>query len=135
MSGVVTDVGQYQPLTRKFARALASAAIVGTLALGLWTFADTSSIAGGETRTISLYHIHTKERLTVTYMQNGRYVPSAMKKVNYLLRDWRRNEVITIDPRTIDVMWEMHADLGSRKLTDRNLHLQEHISASSYSGY
>ena len=115
MSGVVTDVGQYQPLTRKFARALASAAIVGTLALGLWTFADTSSIAGGETRTISLYHIHTKERLTVTYMQNGRYVPSAMKKVNYLLRDWRRNEVITIDPRTIDVMWEMHADLGSRR--------------------
>ncbi len=47
-------------------------------------------------------------------MVNGRYVPSAMKKLNYILRDWRRNEVITIDPKTIDLVWELHADLGSR---------------------
>src|SRR5205085_12251150 len=43
-----------------------------------------------------------------------RYVPSAMQKINVLLRDWRRNEVIRIDPRTIDLMWELHADLGSK---------------------
>jgi uncharacterized protein YcbK (DUF882 family) len=109
------NVGQRQTLTKKFARALASAAIVGTLALGAWGFADTSVVAGGETRTISLYHQHTKESLTVTYMQNGRYVPSAMKKLNRFFRDWRRNEVTTIDPRTIDVVWEMHADLGSKR--------------------
>ncbi len=112
----VTDVGHRISLTKKFAKALASMAIVGTLAVGAWSFVDAApSVAGGETRTISLYHIHTKESLTVTYMQNGRYVPSAMKKVNYLLRDWRRNEPTTIDPRTIDLVWELHADLGSRK--------------------
>ena len=54
------------------------------------------------------------ESLTVTYMKNGKYIPSAMKKINYILRDWRRNEVITIDPKTIDLMWELHADLGSQ---------------------
>ncbi len=91
-------------------------AIAGTLALGAWTFVDaTPTVAGGENRTISLYHIHTKETLTVTYMQNGRYVPSAMKQINYLMRDWRRNEPIQIDPKTLDLMWELHADLGSRK--------------------
>ena len=113
MSGNVI-VGQQLHLTKKFAKALASAAIVGTLALGAWTFAGTPTVAGGETRTISMKHVHTGESLTVTYMQNGRYVPSAMKKLNYLLRDWRRNEVITIDPKTIDLIWELHADLGSK---------------------
>lgn len=112
----VTDVGHRIPLTKRFARALASMAIVGSLALGAWSFVDAAPTeAGGETRTISLYHIHTKENLTITYMQNGRYVPSAMKKINYLMRDWRRNEPITIDPKTLDLLWELHADLGSSK--------------------
>ena len=108
------NVGQQLSLTKKFAKALVSATIVGTLAFGAMTFTDTPSIAGGETRTISMYHVHTGESLTVTYMQGGRYVPSAMKKLNYLLRDWRRNEVITVDPKTIDLLWELHADLGSK---------------------
>jgi uncharacterized protein YcbK (DUF882 family) len=108
------DVGQHQTLIRTFSKIVASAALVGTLALGAWTFSGAPSVAGGETRTISLYHIHSKERLTVTYMVNGRYVPSAMKRINHLMRDWRRNESIVIDPKTIDLMWELHADLGSK---------------------
>lgn len=85
------------------------------MAAGLWTSFDSSAWSGGETRTLSLYHVHTGQSLTITYKQNGKYIPSAMKKINYVLRDWRRNEVITIDPRTIDLMWELHADLGSRR--------------------
>ena len=75
----------------------------------------TPSEAGGETRTISLYHVHTKESLTVTYKVNGRYIPSAMSKINHLMRDWRRNETIKMDPETVDLMWELHADLGSNR--------------------
>lgn len=108
------DVGQHRTLARKLARTLASAAILGTLAFAGWSFSGTPSLAAGDTRTISLYVIQNKERLTVTYMVNGRYVPSAMKKINYLLRDWRRNEVITIDPKLVDLVWELHADLGSK---------------------
>ena len=108
------DVGYRQTLMKRVKKLLASAAIVAALSVAAgWGF-GTPTIAGGETRTISLYHIHTKESLTVTYMVNGRYVPSAMKQINYLLRDWRRNEIITIDPKTIDLVWEMHADLGSQ---------------------
>jgi uncharacterized protein YcbK (DUF882 family) len=72
------------------------------------------SDAAGENRIISLYHVNTKERLTVTYMNNGRYIPSALKQLNYFLRDWRRNEVVAIDPKMIDLVWELHADLGSK---------------------
>jgi uncharacterized protein YcbK (DUF882 family) len=101
-------------LIRTFSKIVASAAVAGTLAIGAWGLAGAPSLAGGETRTISLYHIHTKERLTVTYMVNGRYVPSAMKQINHLMRDWRRNETVLIDPKTIDLIWELHADLGSK---------------------
>jgi uncharacterized protein YcbK (DUF882 family) len=93
---------------------LASAAIVAALSVAAVWSLETPTIAGGETRTLSLYQVHTKESITVTYMVKGRYVPSAMKKINYLLRDWRRNEVLAIDPKTVNLMWELHADLGSR---------------------
>lgn len=108
------DVGHRLNLHKRAKKLLASAAIVAAMTLGLLTTGTSTTVAGGETRTLSLRHIHTKESLTVTYMVNGKYVPSAMKKINYFLRDWRRNEVITISPRTIDLMWELHADLGSK---------------------
>ncbi len=69
----------------------------------------------GSTRTISLYHIHTKETLTVTYKKDGKYLPEALKKINWLLRDWRENEATEMDPKTIDLLWEMHTELGSRE--------------------
>jgi uncharacterized protein YcbK (DUF882 family) len=70
--------------------------------------------AGGETRTMTLYSVNTKEKLTTTYMVNGRHVASELKKINHLLRDWRRNAVTNMDTETIDLMWELHADLGSK---------------------
>ena len=107
------DFGNRQTLMKRVKKLLASAAIVAALSVAAGWSLGTPTIAGGETRTISLYQVHTKESLTITYMVKGRYVPSAMKKLNYLLRDWRRNEVIAIDPKTIDLIWELHADLGS----------------------
>jgi uncharacterized protein YcbK (DUF882 family) len=71
--------------------------------------------AAAKTRTLSLYFVHTKESLTVTYRKNGRYIPSAMKKLNHFLRDWRHDKATRMSPKTIDLMWELHADLGSRQ--------------------
>lgn len=90
-------------------------AVVAAIAAGSYLSLGRPAESGGETRTLSLYQIHTEESLTITYMKNGKYIPSAMKKINYILRDWRRNEVIAIAPRTIDLMWELHADLGSKR--------------------
>ena len=71
--------------------------------------------AAGDDRTIWMYHIHTKETIQVLYKKNGRYIPEALKKLNWFLRDWRRDEATKMDPRTIDIVWEMHAELGSQK--------------------
>jgi uncharacterized protein YcbK (DUF882 family) len=66
-------------------------------------------------RTISFFHIHTKETLTVTYKKDGQYIPDAMKKIDWVLRDWRKNQSVRMDPKTIDIIWEMHQELGSQQ--------------------
>jgi uncharacterized protein YcbK (DUF882 family) len=74
-----------------------------------------TAVADGETRTISFHHIHTKEDLTVTYKVNGRYDQDALKKINQVLRDWRESEPIQMDPHLIDVLWEVHREVGGKE--------------------
>jgi uncharacterized protein YcbK (DUF882 family) len=75
--------------------------------------AGSSSIVADAQRTISLYNIHSKETLTSTYKKNGKYVPAEMEKINWILRDWRKDEATTMDPELIDLLWEIHSELGS----------------------
>ncbi|MFA5902083.1 MAG: DUF882 domain-containing protein, partial [Hyphomicrobium sp.] len=94
-----------------------SKAILGGLAaviLGLSAGSPDVVAAFGSTRTISMHHIHTDETITITYKKDGRYDPEALKKLNWFLRDWRQNKSIEIDPKTIDLLWEMHTELGSK---------------------
>jgi uncharacterized protein YcbK (DUF882 family) len=81
-----------------------AAMVIGTVALTANSSKD---------RTISLYNIHSKETLTIQYMKAGKHVPEAMEKVNWMLRDWRRDEATRMDPDLIDLMWEIHNELGS----------------------
>ncbi len=66
-------------------------------------------------RTISIHNIHTKDTITVVYKKRGRYIPAAMKKINWVMRDWRRDQPTTMDPKLIDILWEVHTELGSQK--------------------
>jgi uncharacterized protein YcbK (DUF882 family) len=93
-------------------------AILGGLAaalLGLSAGSPHVVAAFGSTRTISFYHIHTKETLTITYKRDGKYDAEAMKKIDWLMRDWRQNKAVEMDPKTIDLLWEMHTELGSKE--------------------
>lgn len=77
-----------------------------------------SDVATGNSshdRTLSLYNIHTKQAIKVTYKRNGAYIPRAMTRINHVMRDWRRNEPTKMDPKLIDIMWEIHSELGSKK--------------------
>jgi uncharacterized protein YcbK (DUF882 family) len=73
-----------------------------------------SVIANGDTRTISFHHVHTGEDLTITYKVNGRYDEAALQKINWELRDWRREEPIKIDPHLIDLVWEAQREAGGK---------------------
>lgn len=73
-----------------------------------------NAVANGDTRTISFRHLHTDEDLTVTFKRNGRYDDEALKKINHIMRDWRRNEEVAMDPRLIDLVWEVRRDVGAK---------------------
>lgn len=74
-----------------------------------------NALADSETRTISFHHIHTKEDLTVTYKVNGRYSDDALAKINQFMRDWRESEPIKMDPQLIDLLWEVHREVGAKE--------------------
>lgn len=78
-------------------------------------FASSLGAAASEERTIAFYNIHTKDNISLVYKRDGRYVPDAMKKLNSFMRDWRRNITIEMDPKLIDLIWEMHQEVGSKK--------------------
>jgi uncharacterized protein YcbK (DUF882 family) len=75
----------------------------------------THGAGANDTRTISLYHVHTHENLTITFKKNGRYDDEALKKINWHLRDWRKDQEIKMDPQVIDLLWEVHQDVGAKE--------------------
>src|SRR3712207_6449281 len=69
--------------------------------------------AFGETRTLSFFHTHTKESLTVTFRRNGQFDEQALSQLNWFLRDWRVEKPAKMDPRLFDVLWEVYRESGS----------------------
>ncbi|TIU56954.1 MAG: DUF882 domain-containing protein, partial [Mesorhizobium sp.] len=53
--------------------------------------------ASAEVRSLKLYHLHTHEKAEIVYKRNGRYDPEGLRKINIILRDWRRNEPTKMD--------------------------------------
>ncbi len=71
--------------------------------------------SSAEDRTISMYNIHTQDTITVTFKRNGKYVLEALQELNHFMRDWRQNREIRMDPALIDLIWELHEELGSKE--------------------
>lgn len=67
-----------------------------------------------ETRSLKLYYLHTGERADITYKRNGRYLKSGLDKINWHLRDWRRDEPTKMDPQLLDLVWEVYQKSGSK---------------------
>jgi uncharacterized protein YcbK (DUF882 family) len=74
-----------------------------------------NAVAEGDTRTISMHHIHTDEDITITYKRDGRYDDAALEKLNWFLRDWRRGDATRMDPHLIDLVWEVQREMGTKE--------------------
>jgi uncharacterized protein YcbK (DUF882 family) len=66
-------------------------------------------------RVLSFYNTHTAEALRACYFENGAYRPDVLKKINYVLRDYRTNEILPIDTQLLDLL---HAIQGQLDCTD-----------------
>jgi uncharacterized protein YcbK (DUF882 family) len=65
-------------------------------------------------RELAFHNLHTGEALKTVYWADGRYLPEAMRRINWLLRDFRTDEVRPIDPRLLDLLADLHARLQSQ---------------------
>ncbi|WP_425039318.1 YcbK family protein [Primorskyibacter sp. S187A] len=88
--------------------------LLGAFAATMVTAAPTFSKAAGflrgagDIRSISMYSGRTGERINMIYWIEGDYLKESVAEVNRFMRDWRTNDVKTMDLRTIDIMAAAH---------------------------
>jgi len=63
-------------------------------------------------RSISLYHTHTSERLSLVYYEDGEYIADALASLNGLLRDFRTGETCQFDAALFDQMHALNLACG-----------------------
>lgn len=74
------------------------------------TFANAAGFlrGAGDIRRIKMYSGRTGERLDMIYWIEGEYISDAFKEINHFMRDWRTDDVVKMDLRTVDIMAAAH---------------------------
>jgi uncharacterized protein YcbK (DUF882 family) len=63
-------------------------------------------------RSVSLYHTHTGEKLSLVYYEAGEYLPDAVASLNSILRDFRTGEVGQFDPALFVQLYALNLACG-----------------------
>jgi uncharacterized protein YcbK (DUF882 family) len=61
---------------------------------------------------LPLYDTHTGERINVVYRKAEQYIPSALGKLDYFLRDHQTGEIRHFDPRLYDILSDLTVSVG-----------------------
>ncbi len=65
-------------------------------------------------RQLSFENVHTGERLSAVYWENGSYLPDALVAVNKILRDFRSGDIHPIAPNLLDLLVTLKGTVGTR---------------------
>jgi uncharacterized protein YcbK (DUF882 family) len=63
---------------------------------------------------LSFFHIHTAEKLTIVYRENGELVPGALAAINHYLRDFRTEQEHDIDLALLDALHDLYTEFDGR---------------------
>ncbi|OUS36054.1 Tat pathway signal protein [Rhodobacterales bacterium 56_14_T64] len=85
-------------------------AFAATTLVAAPTFSNAAGFlrGSGDIRRIRMYSGRTGERIDMIYWIDGKYIKDSIKEINYFMRDWRNDQIKSIDPRTIDIMAASH---------------------------
>lgn len=111
------DASRERSLVVTLARAGARLGLAGLFMLGANDALQNAS-AEGDTRTLSFHHLHTGEDITITFKRNGRYDDAALKKLDWFMRDWRKEKSTHMDPHLFDLLWEAYREVGATQPID-----------------
>jgi len=73
------------------------------------------STRGPRERTITIHNLHTGENLKAVYWADGAYVDEELARVNYLMRDYRNDQVKDIHPQLLDLLHTISERLDTTK--------------------
>jgi uncharacterized protein YcbK (DUF882 family) len=74
---------------------------------------DTTAVPeDGKPYQLRMFNLHTGESLNIVYRIGNTYLPEALEKLNYFLRDHNTQDVSNYDPKEFDVLHAMMARLG-----------------------
>lgn len=62
----------------------------------------------GDIRRIRMYSGRTGESMDTIYWIEGKYIKEVLKEINHFMRDWRTDDTMSMDPRTVDIMAASH---------------------------
>jgi uncharacterized protein YcbK (DUF882 family) len=74
--------------------------------------ANEAATSGGEQYRLRMHHLHTGEDIDIVYRIGSTYLPAAMDRLNYFLRDHRTQAVSHYDPREFDLLHDLVVKLG-----------------------
>jgi uncharacterized protein YcbK (DUF882 family) len=73
-----------------------------------------AAAATAEAHELSFYHIHTSEKLTITYRERGEVLPGALAEINRYLRDFRTDQIHDIDVTLLDTLHSLYEAFDGR---------------------
>lgn len=92
--------------------------ILGLAAMAAASFAMAPAMAQvqprGE-RVLTFENLHTGEKLKTTYWANGTYIKDNLADINHILRDFRTNDVMPIDPKLLNLLYALKLKVNSNK--------------------
>ena len=74
-----------------------------------------ATLKGLKERRLKVHNLNTLESLDIPYWRNGHYLPDAMKRASYVLRDHVNNMTHKMDPRLFDLLQVLSHRLGSHE--------------------
>ena len=98
-----TDLRVY---SRRTALGIMAGAVVGSLLPGRAAASEAS-----RSRTLALWHTHTREGLDVAFADASGYRAAGLACLNAFLRDFRTDEIHTIDPALLDLLHRLSGEL------------------------
>jgi len=63
-------------------------------------------------KVLEFQNTHTGDSLKLTYFEKGRYIKSALREINFILRDYRTGDVYPIDTELLDQLHDLRFTLG-----------------------
>ncbi|MDR0219190.1 MAG: YcbK family protein [Enterobacteriaceae bacterium] len=88
---------------------------LAAMGIGLFSHRALSSLTTPRPRSLHIDNLHTGETIKAEFFNGHHYNKSELTRLNYLFRDYRKNEIKAIDPKLFDQIYLLQMLMGINK--------------------